>query len=217
MTYEIIPLTTLARDISAQTFGRLTAIARISDKAKKRVLWLCVCDCGTEHVVRADHLYAGLIRSCGCLRIESSREKETTHGLTGTSEYMSWTGAKGRCHNEQDAKYEYYGGRGISVCKRWDTFEQFLKDMGNRPTQKHSIDRIDNDGDYTPENCRWATMKEQCRNRRSNHLLTYDGETLCITEWEEKMGVSRGLIRGRVFAGWGIEDAITRPTGPQGG
>jgi len=112
-----------------------------------------------------------------------------THGQTCSFEYISWIGMFQRCNNPNDRGYSNYGGRGIKVCDRWfQSFENFLADMGKKPTPSHTIDRIDNDGNYTPENCRWATMQEQCRNRRNNRRITFQGKTLCIIEWLKLQG-----------------------------
>ena len=113
-----------------------------------------------------------------------------------------------RCYNPNNAAYNRYGGRGITVCKRWRKFENFLADMGNRPSSKYSIDRIDNSGNYTRENCKWSTMKEQCRNRRNNRLLTLNGETHCVAEWVDIVGIRSDTIRARLKRGWSVERAL---------
>lgn len=116
-----------------------------------------------------------------------------------------------RCENPQNKAFSHYGGRGIAVCARWRSFKDFLTDAGSRPSPKHSIDRIDNDRGYEPGNVRWATQKEQTRNTRANKLLTFNGETLCMSEWAERTGIGSPTIRTRLVLGWSVADALTRP------
>ena len=127
-----------------------------------------------------------------------------------SSTYYSWEKMRERCRNQNHKDYHHYGGRGIKVCRRWDSFTAFLSDMGKRPPGT-SIDRIDNSGDYTPENCRWATRSEQMRNSRRNRMLTYRGETLCIAEWTERLGFKKSTLRRRLDIGWSVEKSIETP------
>lgn len=159
-------------------FQRLLVVDRSAVKAKSRkIYWVCRCDCGEEKVVRSDHLLSGKIRSCGCLRGEISAQqlygnnlKETHRNARRnemTPEYQAWRNMLGRCNGTQKHNYRYYGGRGISVCDRWlDSYSNFLADMGAKPSPDHSLDRIDNNGNYEPNNCQWATKKQQSDNRR---------------------------------------------------
>lgn len=148
-------------------FGRLIVIAESERKGSRR-RWLCRCDCGAERVVTQSQLTTGKTSSCGCLHREQLSQHRTKHGnsLIPSPEYRAWKSLRGRCNNPNDARYAAYGGRGITVDPAWETFEAFLRDMGPRPSDRHSLDRIDNDGEYGPKNCRWATASEQRRNQR---------------------------------------------------
>jgi len=170
---------------------------------------LCRCDCGNQSNVELQSLRSGNTRSCGCLQLNAA----TKHAMSHTRTYKSWVMMKDRCTNQKAKSYDQYGGRGIRVCNRWlESFPNFLDDMGERP-HGMSIDRIDNDGDYEPNNCRWASVEQQGRNRRTNVRLTCNGETLCITEWAERVGIARGTLQKRRDAGWTIEDILTKPVG----
>lgn len=159
-----------------------------------------------------NHLRYGC-NKCG---FDASGEACRTHGTSGKNDpiYNTWAHIRMRCNNPQDSSYENYGGRGIKVCDRWmgeDGFVNFRADMGPRPSPKHSIDRIDNDGDYTPTNCRWATKTEQVRNRRVTRTLTHNGETLSLVEWSERTGIAYDTLKRRKAMGWSDEKTVTEP------
>lgn len=178
----------------------------------------CRCECGTIREVKLGSLRQGKpSQSCGCLQREAAREnghRNRTHGVSHCPTYVSWSMMKQRCYNPNEVEYASYGGRGITVCDRWlDSFESFLEDMGERPSLRHSIDRYpDNSGNYEPGNCRWATQRQQNRNRRSNVLLTFHGETMCISEWAERIGLPRKTLEKRLnHHGFTVEQALTIP------
>jgi hypothetical protein len=153
-------------DISGKIFGRLTVKAFHSRNYRHQALWLCECICGNKRIVTSTSLSGGHTTSCGCRRTDSCRKALTTHGATKTSEYKSWRAMRDRCKNPRHSSYKNYGGRGISIDKKWEDFTIFLKDMGFKPSSEYSIDRIDNNGNYEPSNCRWSTSKDQNRNKR---------------------------------------------------
>lgn len=153
---------------------------------------LCRCECGKEKEVRKAHMTAGRTLSCGCLRQELSIQRATTHGQFGTPEHSSWAGMLDRCRNPNCRSFARYGARGIRVCDRWLDFANFLADMGKRPGPGYSLDRIDPNGHYEPDNCRWATQTEQARNKRRHAVVELpSGERLSTWEYAERIGLSR--------------------------
>lgn len=185
-------------DITGQKFGRLTVVNFISIFNSK-TKWACKCDCGKSTVADGSHLKQGATRSCGCLQDEQLAAARTKHGLSRTPEYKAYNAMISRCLNKDDAAYSNYGGRGIEVCFRWiQSFENFLTDMGVRPSNKHSLDRIKNELGYSPENCRWATKQEQDNNKRINVFIEWGGQRKTIAEWERHYGVYPDYIRNRL-------------------
>lgn len=206
-------------DLSGQRFGRLTVIGYVGSRTGY-ALWLCNCECGSQTVAVGKDLRAGKTVSCGCQRSDRMRELGLTnlrHGMTDTPEWRAWKGMLERCYLESYEQFHNYGGRGIAVCDRWrESFENFFADMGTRPGPKYSLDRIDNNGNYEPGNCRWATPAQQLHNQRRTVMLTHDGITLPLVEWAEKVGIAPETIRRRVLTrGWTVERALTTPTNSQ--
>jgi hypothetical protein len=197
-----------------QQFTRWTVKAPAKAGKLNNTRWLCACQCGKERVVDQASLLRGMSRSCGCIFTKERRaESAKKHGGRKLPEYRVWTHMKARCTNPRDNSYSRYGGRGIKVCDRWlNSFENFLSDMGLRPSSAHSIDRVDNDGNYTPRNCVWATKQVQCRNQRTNHKITFATQTLVLTDWASKIGISAPTLRHRLgILGWSVERALTTP------
>lgn len=204
-------------DLTNQIFGRLKVIARDSSNATGQTFWICRCDCGNHKSIASYSLKRGKSKSCGCLQKELASKKFTIHGHNRVGrkspEYDIWGSMIQRCTNPNNKHYPHYGGRGITVCDRWrDSFESFIADVGNRPSPKHSIDRIENDKGYEPGNVRWATKKQQCRNQRSNRVLCIDGVSKCVTEWAESSGIPATAIYQRLNRGWNYSDAVFSPS-----
>lgn len=206
-----------AQNLVGNKFGRLTALSPAQRHAKTgRTMWNCRCQCGNEVVVFSCNLKNGTSQSCGCLHKELASQRATTHGhcrngIT-SKERSTWNSMKTRCYNKNRPDYINYGKRGIKVCARWlHSFENFLTDMGTAPSVHHSIERVDNDGDYSPKNCVWATKKEQSLNTRVNRMLTFRGKTMTATEWSGELGLKFGTIINRIDnLGWSVESALTK-------
>lgn len=209
-------------DFSGEILGLLTVVRRIDPEISRPIKWECRCQCGTVKAFTSFSLGLGR-QSCGCQPYHRSRGK--THGHSKRRpEYKAWEAMKHRCYNESNKKYHRYGGRGVYVCDRWrNGYADFAADMGIRPSQLHSIDRIDNDGSYTcgkhdlcddcreknaPANCRWATDREQCTNTMRNVYLTANGKTQSLEEWAAELSVTRGCLYNRRWRGWSDEEII---------
>lgn len=175
--------------------------------------WECICQCGEITIVRHNCLKFNRPVSCGCFRDAKLKKAATTHGLYKTRVYKIWLGMRDRCCNPDATSYNNYGGRGISVCRRWEDFTLFLSDMGN-PPEGMSIDRIDNNGNYEPGNCRWATAKEQSNNTRVNRLITCNGVTQNITQWAAAIGHTTHTITRRLKRGLTIEKSLSTIKNP---
>ena len=194
------------KNLNKKNFGRLTVICDSGERFDGQVLWLCNCSCGNRVKVRSASLQNGHTQSCGCLQKEVKSNYK--HGKAGTQLYKAWHAMFARCYNLTDISYANYGGRDIGVCIRWHDFDLFCIDMGVPPPNT-SLDRINNDGNYAPENCRWATRKQQMNNRTITRFLTHCGVTRSLTEWAEIVGVTSNAIRLRLGYGWTIEEALT--------
>lgn len=195
-------------DLSGMKFGRLTALREEGRNKHGWVLWRFSCDCGNETVAVGFQVRRGTTTSCGCRQ----REARTTHGKHDTDAFKIYQYMKQRCTNPKHSAYARYGGRGITVCDRWlESFENFYADMGDRPSKQHTLDRIDNDGPYSPENCRWATWGVQYRNRRQTVSITYDGETKCRKDWCREYGVDETTFAHRLSRGWDVGTALKAP------
>lgn len=192
-------------DLAGKKFGRLTVISR-APNVKGKTMWNCKCSCGSEKAVRASHLSGGRSTSCGCRTIEATTKHGESKRNARSPEYSAWLALKDRCNNPVHPSYKDYGGRGITVCQRWqDSFTAFLEDMGRRPAQNLSIDRMDNNGPYSPDNCRWADIYTQLDNRRNSRLYTINGETKCLKHWCQEYGKNYGTARYHAKRGRPIE------------
>lgn len=202
-------------DLTNQRYNRLVAKTRLSERSDcGHVQWSCLCDCGNEVVVVVGALRSGNTKSCGCLNRETTiqRNKDAaTHGMSRTPVYQAWNAMIQRCENINDSHYPDYGARGITVCESWKTFENFYADMGDKPSDAHSIDRVRNGEGYSPSNCCWATATEQANNRRSNRLLVFNGEEMTASVLAKRYGINVQTFYYRLDAGWTVEDAINKP------
>lgn len=193
---------------SGQRFGKLVAIEFSGKDRWGNALWICQCDCGNKKVVSGNSLQKENTRSCGCL----VKRHGHSCGSGWSRVYRSWSHAIQRCTNPNDKRYCDYGGRGIGICDRWRIFNNFLEDMGEPPTDKHQIDRIDNDKGYFPGNCRWATREQQARNKRNNITITHKGRTRLILQWSQELGIKYTTLRYRFCKlCWSAEKTLTTP------
>ncbi len=193
-------------------FGRFKVLGFSHRDERSSKFWNCLCICGVERTVEEYSLASGHTRSCGCLHREIVSKRGKTHGESGTLEYFVWSSMKARCTNPSSHKWYLYGARGITVCEEWLlSFEAFIRDVGKRPSAKHQIERIDNDGNYEPGNVKWSTRKEQQRNRRACHMVMIDGVSRCLTEWTEILGIKMATVTWRIRQGWSEERALLTP------
>jgi hypothetical protein len=202
-------------DIMGNRYGRLEVVKYIG-REKGMHVYSCICDCGTGIYVKRDYIISGDKKSCGCLYLENCKSVNKTHGKTKSPEYKSWQKMKERCYYKKSNRYLHYGARGIKVCDRWvNSFENFLEDMGKRPA-KTSLDRLDVNEDYSPENCRWATSKQQARNTRRNTFIEYNGQNKTISEWAELYGIDAYVLSGRIRLNWEFHKALLTPVKRKG-
>ena len=194
-------------------FGRLTVIRKLPSK-NNTSLWECLCQCGGKAKVSGSGLNSGSTKSCGCLRRESTSQRRGTHRKSQTSEFRVWASMLERCSAKHGHAFKYYGSRGIKVCKRWrDSFQSFYDDMGLRPSRLYSIERIDNDGGYSPKNCRWATKSEQSRNTRTTCRVMVNGKSVSAASLhaEEKRPITYSGFLQRLRRGWSVPKALAIP------
>lgn len=194
-------------------FGRWTVIKENGRSKKGEKMYDCICDCGVTKTVSSSNLRYGTSRSCGCLARELTSQRSKTHGMSDTRLFNIWRGMRTRCYSKSDYHYKWYGARGITVCDDWkNDFHSFYDwAMENGYQDGLSIDRIDNNGDYCSENCHWITQHEQTYNTRKNVYLTYNGETKCVSEWSDIIGISNGTLYHRIKCGWSDEKILTTP------
>lgn len=198
-------------DISGHRFGRWTVLSFHAVRDNGHAQFLCRCDCGVERVVVASRLRNGSSKSCGCLRKEVVGLVNIKHGCSKHPLFATWNAMMHRCYAPTSPAYHRYGGRGIYVADRWHDVRNFLEDMGPSHEKGLSLDRIDNDGPYSPENVRWASSEEQSRNTRRNRRITYAERTQTVYEWAYEMDIKPGTLWKRLSSGWPVEKALTRP------
>jgi hypothetical protein len=199
-------------DLTGERFGRLTCI-KIARKSKNRhILWLCKCDCGNEVTVFASNLKRGNTISCGCYHKERDSESHIIHSQSKTRLYSIWIGMKKRCFNRNTKAYEYYGGRGIKVCEDWLDFTKFHDwAKNNGYNDGLSLERINVEKDYEPENCKWIPFEEQAKNTRRNVFLSFNNKRMTISDWAKEMKMSTSILRFRLKHGWTVEKSLTTP------
>lgn len=217
-----IPSDIRFQDITGERFHRwivLSYAGTVSNGDRQTHAWNCICDCGSAAVVRGKNLKNGISKSCGCYNKEQTSKASTTHGhskgYSRTPEYATWVRMIERCYSEGSSGYHKYGAKGISVCDQWKSdFPTFLADMGQKPSSKHSIDRIDNSKGYEPDNCRWATASEQAYNRTTAHFVVINGVKMHLKEATKLSPVGESAILRRLQKGWSDEEAVFTPPQP---
>jgi hypothetical protein len=198
-------------DLTGQRFERLIVMQRDGVSKSGQAMWLCKCDCGNTKRIAGYHLKAGHTRSCGCLWQETIISKITIHNMHKTSTYNTWKALRQRCYNKKNPSFRLYGGRGITICKRWEKFENFYADMGEKP-KGMTLDRRNNSKGYSKSNCWWATYRTQANNKRCNCILTFRGRAQTIAEWGYEMGINYNTLWNRLNTfKWSVERALTEP------
>jgi hypothetical protein len=202
--------------LTGKRFGALVVVER-GGNSGKFAAWLCRCDCGTEVIAGGDKLRRGKKKTCGTNGHRWQYERKDLHGgvtVQFPSEYQSWTNMRARCLDPTHKKYEHYGARGITICERWDSFQNFMLDMGRKPDPKFTIEREDVNGNYEPKNCKWISRKDQGRNKRNSVFVTYNGRKMLLIDLVEELGLSRSAVYGRLQGGWTLAQAIALPVRP---
>lgn len=215
LRYGLIKSCGHIENLIGNTYGRLTVIAYAghfyNSAGNRQAFWFAECSCDKSILVKANDLKTGKVKSCGCLRSDLGKVKTLTHGLTKHRLYSIYCSMLKRCYNPKATNFERYGGRGILVCKEWrNSFIDFYKwsiTSGYKDTLQ--LDRINNEGPYSPENCRWVTIKEQARNKRNTKYIFFNGETLCISEWSDRLGIPKSTIHNRILAGKELSEVFS--------
>jgi len=218
-TDRLFLMTTKKLDLSGKRFGRLVGVKRLDSKKRGRYFWEFICDCGETIIATGSSVTCGKRSSCGCKKMDALLKRNTKHGYARRGnrarEYETWQHIKSRCYHKKCKEYRFYGLRGIAVCDRWTGdggFITFLSDMGKKPSSKHSIERINSNGNYEPGNCVWALKEQQANNTRSNVFITYNGKTQTIAQWARELKIPYGTLRYRLtMANINIADAILEP------
>lgn len=192
-------------EIIGKRFGRLVVETETRMLSRRGRHYVCVCDCGGKAVAYGGHLRSGSKKSCGCVKGAPPK----THGMSRTPEFRAWESAKARCYLPTNQRYQHYGARGIKMCAAWvESFAAFFADMGRKPSARHSLDRLDNDGHYEPGNCRWATPEEQNNNRSINRHVDVNGDRLTVAQASRRTGIPHGTILSRLDAGESDQEAV---------
>ena len=202
-------------DLTGQRFGRLVVVSRATSQRKDRnTFWTCICDCGKEKIIEAPSLKKGRSKSCGCLQKEIVTKRQTKHGLQKANNrlYGIWSGIKQRCTNPKRNVFRHYGGKGIVICQEWQKFPAFYSwAISNGYADNLTIDRIDNNGNYEPSNCRWIPDSAQHRNQTNNKFITVNGKAMLLCDWAKIYGIKASVILNRIRSGWTEEEAVITP------
>lgn len=200
-------------DLTGRKFGKLTVVERVENSRNGKARWRCKCDCGNEKVAGSESLRNGSTSSCGCKYFESNKGRNKTHGQTGTRLHKIWSSMKQRCNNPNARCFELYGGRGITVCDEWQNSFEAFRDwaIANDYADNLTIDRIDTNGNYCPDNCRWATYKMQENNRTNNHKVTYRGKEYTLSKLAEELHISSATLAWRLNHGWNENELNITP------
>ena len=189
------------QDLTGKRFGKLVALEPQKREGQRSYYWLCKCDCGNNTIVLTNRLVSGKTKSCSCKKFEVGKEGAKYYHKNYVRLYSIWAKLRSRCERKNDNAYQNYGGRGISVCEEWHSFENFMNwAIANGYSDKLTIDRIDNNGNYEPSNCRWADRMQQANNTRANRLLTYNGKTMTLSEWARELGIYNSTLYRRLDA-----------------
>lgn len=199
-------------NLIGKTFFNLTVLERVANSPAGKQRVLCQCICGKQVIATAGNFLNGTMRSCGCVRNAKASKRMTKHGARANPLYFRWNGIMARCYNPNSTQYHNYGARGITVCVRWrNSVQAFIDDVGKPPFENATLDRINNNGNYEPNNVRWATKKEQSINRRCTNLIEFDGKKMSQTDWGLELFGDEQMVTRRLGRGWSIEEALTLP------